>query len=617
MCGICGVVVRSGDGRVERPELVALRDAQRHRGPDDEGLWLSDTGRVGFGHRRLSIIDLSPRGRQPMALPDETLRIVFNGEIYNFRALRAELEGLGSVFASDSDTEVILHGYRHWGLGVLDRLRGMFAFALHDAERGDVLLARDPLGIKPLYVAETSDRLWFSSEVQPLRQRAIGSEIDAEGLVTFLLWGSIAPPYTLHRDIRALPPGSWLRVGPGAAPEPTVYYRFEDAFGRPDPMDATEASLRVRAALVDSVRHHLEADVPVGAFLSGGVDSAALVGLLSELHDGPVETVTLSFDVPGLDEGPLAREAASLYGSDHHEIRIGQGDVRDRLPEAIASLDAPSVDGINTFFVSEATVRAGLKVAVSGVGGDELFGGYASFARIPRIRRTHDRLASLPGLAPLLRGIGGGLEHLPRHRVLGKLAKALLFGGDEAGAYYADRGVFSPHEVRALLAPELRAVVDACGPAAWLRRRIPVDALPSEERVGMLEFRQYLQSQLLRDTDATSMRHSLEVRTPFVDRELVRVLARIPAGQRQAGPAKRMLRDAPRPPVPPALWDRPKQGFTLPIDSWLRSGALDLPLPSHPALDPRAVRRVASDFRRGRVHWSRLWSLLVLAHYLA
>jgi asparagine synthase (glutamine-hydrolysing) len=616
MCGIAGILVYRGAARVDRALLERLRDAQRHRGPDDAGLWISDDGATGLGHRRLSIIDLSPRGHQPMATADGRLRVVFNGEIYNFRDLRRELEGAGCAFASDSDTEVILHGWRTWGLGLLGRLRGMFAFALHDAERRETWLARDPLGIKPLYYAERDGALAFASEVAALREFAPTAAPDPVGLASFLLWGSVAPPHTIYREIRALPAGAWLHVSPAGVAAPRTYWRLEDAFRASEPMDEAEAQQRVRDALVDSVRHHLIADVPVGAFLSGGVDSSALVGLLAELHGGAVRTVTLSFDVAELDEARLAEQAARLYGTEHHEVKIGVDDARERIPEAMRALDQPSVDGINTYFVSEAAVRAGLKVAVSGVGGDELFGGYAGFARIPRIQRVHGRLASVPGLGAALPPLAGALESLPRTRQGAKLARALRWGGSVDGAYYVERGLFSPREVRALLAPEL-ADAASIDPLAGLGERLRLADLAPEERISALEMRQYLQVQLLRDTDAMSMRHSLEVRTPLVDRDLLAATVKVPAALRRAGPAKRQLRVAPRPPVPDALWNRTKQGFTLPFDRWLRTGGIPIALPEHPWLRGDAVRAVARDFARGRQHWSRVWALLVLRQFLA
>jgi asparagine synthase (glutamine-hydrolysing) len=612
MCGIAGVIGYRANGRTDEAELLTLRDAQTHRGPDDAGLWLSEDRRVGLGHRRLSIIDLSPLGRQPMQSEDGRHRIVFNGEFYNFRELRAELERCGQRFRSHSDTEVVLLGYREWGVELLDRLRGMFAFALHDGERHETLLARDPLGIKPLYVADDGARLLFASEVQALRAVTDDGGVDPEALARYLLWGSIPAPCTLHPRIRALPAGCWLRVGPDQVGEPRPYFDFGACFGSPEPMTPEEAGEALRDALAASARCHLVADVPVGAFLSGGVDSSALVGLLTA-HEASMRTVSLCFDVPELDESALARQAAALYGSDHREIPIRIEEMRERMPDAIRALDQPSVDGINTYFVSEAAVRAGLKVAVSGVGGDELFGGYASFQRVPRIRRLHDSIASIPLLGRLT-GSASLIDALPSRRQSARLSSALRYGGQDAGAYLAERGIFSPAEVRGLLAPEL---ADALGdPVAELNERAGIEALPAEDRVCAMEFRQYLQMQLLRDTDAVSMHHSLEVRTPLVDRDLLRAAAAVPAALRRAGPAKRHLRQAPEPPLPDALWNRPKQGFTLPFDRWLRSGAIPIRLPDHEWLRPDALQAVVQGFQRGHVHFSRVWLLHVLAEYL-
>jgi asparagine synthase (glutamine-hydrolysing) len=616
MCGIAGIVAYRDGAPVAKQDVEALRDEQRHRGPDDAGLWLSADGRVGFGHRRLAIVDLSPLGHQPMVTDDGRFTIVYNGEIYNFWELRRELEARGHRFRSTSDTEVLLHGHREWGTGLLDRLRGMYAFALHDASLRETLLARDPLGIKPLYVADDGRRLAFASEVQALRRVLGDGGLDPEGLATYLMWGSIAAPRTLYRGIRALPAASWLRVREGNVEGPVGYWRLEDELGRAAALPAPEAAEVLREALIASVRHHMVADVPVGAFLSGGVDSSALVGLMSEVLSSPVRTVTLSFDAPELDESRLAGQAARLYRSDHHDVPIRIDEVRERIGDAVRGLDQPSLDGVNTFFVSEAAAKTGLKVAVSGVGGDELFGGYSSFERVPRVRRLRARIAGLPGGGALAGAAGRALAGLPAGRRAAKLARALVFGGDDAGAYFAERGLFAPWEVRELLAPELASAVLACDPVAELRARVKTDALPEDERVCALEFRRYLEAQLLRDTDAMAMRHSLEVRTPLVDRDLLRAAARVPAALRRAGPAKRMLREAPRPPVPPELWQRRKQGFTLPFERWLRGGGIALRLPEHPWLRAGAVQRVVDDFRAGRAHWSRVWSLLVLKDFL-
>jgi len=611
MCGIAGIVHHRRATRVDERELLALRDAQTHRGPDDAGAWLDPSGRVGLAHRRLSIIDLSPAGHQPMATDDGRYQVVFNGEIYNFRALRRELERDGAAFRTNSDTEVLLHGYRAWGLNLLDRLRGMFAFALWDVELQELVLARDPLGIKPLYTCVDGDRFAFASEVQALRSVVDDGGIDIEGLARYLVWGSIPAPRTLYRAIRALPSGAYLRVGRGGVDGPHTYYSLAAQFGRARAMSDADAEVFAREQLRDSVRVHLEADVPVGAFLSGGVDSSALVGLLAE-RGAAVRTVNLAFDVASLDESALARGAAELYATDHREVPIRADDVRDRMPDAIRALDLPSVDGVNTYFVSEAAVRAGLKVAVSGVGGDELFGGYGTFERIPRIRELYERL----GFAPRswLRGAARVAELRLGGSIASRAAKALRHASDDAGAYFAERSIFSEHEARRLLAPELADA--AFGAVDELRAQLDLARLDERERVGALELSQYLRSQLLRDTDAVSMRHSLEVRTPLVDRGLLASLLEIQPQQRHMGPAKRLLRMAPSPPVPDALWNRPKQGFTLPFDHWLRTGGIALRLPRHDFLRADALASLERSFRAGRLHFSRVWLLHVLAHFL-
>jgi asparagine synthase (glutamine-hydrolysing) len=611
MCGIAGIRHHRRPVAVDEAELLRLRDAQAHRGPDDAGAWFSPDRRMALGHRRLSIIDLSPTGHQPMGTPDGGLQIVFNGEIYNFRALRSELESQGFAFGSRSDTEVILHGYRAWGVRVFDKLRGMFALALWDEEARELVLARDPLGIKPLYYADTGDRVCFASEVQALRGVVDDGGIDVEALARYLVWGSIPTPRTLYRNIRSLPAGHYTRVRPGGMDAPTAYYRLADVFGTSRAMSTGEARERLLAALQDTTAAHLESDVPVGAFLSGGVDSSALVGLLTQ-HDATMRTVTLAFDVEGLDESALAREAAELYGSDHHEIPIRVDEIRERIPDAIRALDQPSVDGVNTYFVSEAAVTAGLKVAVSGVGGDELFGGYETFERVPRILELRRRVRKWP--APLVSAVAGAADRLPGGRIASRVSKALRHGYDEPGAYFAERSLFTEAEVRRLLVPDLGAAVD--GAVDELRERIDTTAMPHDERVSALEFTQYLGTQLLRDSDAVSMRHSLEVRTPLVDRELLARACGVPPDVRRSGPAKRHLREAPDPPVPESLWKRPKQGFTLPFDHWLKSGGIPLRLPRHDWLRADAMHALEHNFRRGRVHFSRVWQLHVLSEFL-
>ena len=597
--------------RVER-----MCEMQWHRGPDDGGSWQSADRRVSLGHRRLSIIDLSPSGRQPMADDSARFHIVFNGEIYNYLALRRELEGLGHRFRSHSDTEVLLIGYRTWGLDLLDRLIGMFAFALWDDVSGELLIARDPLGIKPLYYFEDGPLFAFASEIGALRAVLDVGDPDPEAISEFLLWGSIGAPRTLHTKVRALPPGHYAQVREGRFRSPRAYYRFEDEIGRVEKMDAEEAADCARQALLSSVERHLVADVEVGTFLSGGVDSVALTGLMSEMSERPITSVNLSFRSEALDEAPIAEQAAALYGTRHHRIDIRVEDIRDRVTDAVHALDQPSIDGINVYFVSEAAVRSGLKVAISGVGGDELFGGYGTFPRTPAAVQGQSWLGWIPGSGALRRSVSRTVCGTMPYHLARKVAMGIRHGDSWPGAYFAQRGLFNVEHVERLLGATGPSAVEAAWPENQLFSRFGAADLPEAERVSVYEFTQYLQCQLLRDADVMSMRHSLEVRTPLVDRQFVRELMRIPPEFRHERPAKRRLRESVDPPVPPVVWDRKKQGFGFPIDEWLSEKSIDLKLPEHSILDGEAVRAVERDYRAGRLHWTRYWALLVLGAFL-
>ncbi|MFP6641484.1 MAG: asparagine synthase (glutamine-hydrolyzing), partial [Myxococcota bacterium] len=524
MCGIAGILALQNGAPVQHDALIRLRDAQTHRGPDDAGHWFDAKARVGLGHRRLSIIDLTASGHQPMHTVDDRLHIVFNGEIYNFPELKTELERAGHVFESTSDTEVLLHGYREWKLDLLPRLRGMFAFALHDSEEQLTLLARDPLGIKPLYYGEIDSSLFFASEVQAIRAVADVGGPDPESVAAYLHWGYVAAPRTIYRRVRALPAGHLMLIRQGSVSSPRPYYSLRDSLNQTEDMDATEAQEHIRNALLDSVRCHMLADVEVGAFLSGGVDSTSLVGLMSEVHDGPVSTVNLSFDVPTYDEGDLAAQAAELYGSRHHRINVRSEDVRSRVIESIQALDQPSIDGPNVYLVSKAAVEAGLKVAVTGVGGDELFGGYSTFGDVPRVFRLNQRLDAVPAAGGIIRSAASLLNLLPRNHRMSTAYRAVAYGGGMSAAYSATRSLFTPHEVRNLLGPDYKSLVEATDPKREVDHTLDPSTIPSDQQVAFLELQRYLQGQLLRDADAMSMQHSLEVRTPLVDHVLLQEL---------------------------------------------------------------------------------------------
>jgi len=574
MCGIAAFFAHgAGAPPVDAGELAVVRDAMTTRGPDDSGMWRPDGGRIGLAHRRLSVIDLSPAGGQPMHTADGRLSIVFNGEIYNYRELRRELAGRGCRFRSDSDTEVLLHLYAQEGAAMVRRLRGMFAFALWDTERSGLLLARDPFGIKPLYYADDGATLRAASQVSAL---VAGGRVDTRpepaGHVGFFLWGYVPEPHTLYRGIRALPAGTTLWADRSGVGEPARYYAVAERIAAAEaraaerPVDPDSAHMAMRTALLDSVRHHLVADVPVGVFLSAGLDSATLAALAAECGGG-VETFTLGFDEYAgrpEDEVGLAETTAETLGTRHRTRRVRAADFRADVDRMLAAMDQPSIDGPNTYFVAKAAREAGLKVALSGLGGDELFGTYPSFSQIPKLRRGLGPLAAVPGLGRGFRAVAGGtLARLTSP----KYAGLLEYAGSDGDAYLLRRGLFMPWELPDVLDGEL--VRDGWA-ALDQRARLAAttDGLATPHgRVMALETEWYMRNQLLRDADWASMAHSLELRVPLVDPVLFDALAPILVGPHK--PAKRDMAQTPRFALPAAVLDRPKTGFMIPVREWM------------------------------------------------
>ncbi len=598
MCGIAGIVAyRAAAPAVDEAELERIRDAMAARGPDGKGLWRSGDGRVGLAHRRLSIIDLSERGLQPMASADGELTIVFNGEIYNYRELRRRLEARGHAFRSTSDTEVLLALYAERGTDMFGELRGMYAFALWDARRRGLLVARDPYGIKPLYLCDDGATVRLASQVKALCAGKVAREADPAGIAGFYLFGSVPEPYTRFRAIRALRAGSyqWFDEG-GAGPE-VAHFSIAEVFRRAaaEPATGVDLGREVAEALADSVRHHLVADVPVGAFLSSGVDSSALVGLMAD-EGQEVRTITLGFaELAGdaHDETAFAGETAKRYGTVHTTERLAASDMAAATAAIFAAMDQPSVDGINTWLVSRAAHRAGLKVAVSGLGGDELFGGYPSFRVLPRWVRAMGLPSRLPGLG---RGIerlwtAARLERLP---VTPKLGSLVRYGGSYAGAYMLLRGLFMPAELPKVMGELAEPGLAALDPLRHIAGALEPDPVAPYARVAVLEASLYMKNQLLRDSDWASMAHGLEVRVPFVDARLTERLAPLLVAGAGRLRAKELIAAAPRRPLPRELVQRKKTGFSLPIGALLE--------------DPRAGldgwKRVPELGERS-CHWSR------------
>ena len=577
MCGIAGIYsYHYAANPIDLGELRLIRDRMAARGPDGAGEWCSTDRRVGFGHRRLAIIDLSELGAQPMFSADGKTVITCNGEIYNYRELRAELKSQGHVFRTQTDTEVLLQLYAARGPAMVDELRGMFAFALWDSEKRGLLLARDPYGIKPLYYADDGWTFRFGSQVKALLAGGKVSRVsEPAGWAGFLLLGSVPEPYTIYQEIRALPAGTTMWIDARGPAQPTRYFSVSEVYREAEghgPVPQPELQARARAALLDSVRHHLVADVPVGAFLSAGTDSGSLLGLMRDIRQEQTHTVTLAYEDfhnRREDEAPGAQRAAERYGSMHTTRMVSESEFRADLPLIFDAMDQPTVDGINTWFVSKAARELGLKAAVSGLGGDELFAGYPSFGDIPRWVRWMAMPSCIPFLGDVARHLLSGWQRRAP-RLHPKAAGLLKYAGTYAGAYLLRRGVFMPWELGKILDREFMAEgLRRLDPLRLIAASVEPGPRTPTGKVASLEACLYMRNQLLRDTDWASMAHSLEVRVPFVDRRLLEQIAPLVVSL-PAGAGKRLLASSPSTALPGAIVDARKTGFETPIKDWLQ-----------------------------------------------
>jgi asparagine synthase (glutamine-hydrolysing) len=542
MCGIAALFAYRA-GSIDRGELDAITARMIPRGPDAGGTWISPDARVGLGSRRLAIIDLSDEGTQPMWDVARELVIVFNGEIYNYAELRASLERGGARFHSHTDTEVLLALYRRDGARMTDLLRGMFAFALWDTRSRRLFVARDPYGIKPLYLADDGGTIRIASEVKALLAGGrVSHAIDPAGAVGFFLNGSVPEPFTIRRDVRAIEPGTsfFIDEARGIHDERrsfSIAATFAHAYG-----DAlVDPAVFVRERVEESVAHHLVSDVPVGVFLSAGIDSSAIAQIAAKR--APLYTFTLSFSE--FSEAPLAERFANDLGTTQTTRVVDRDEFLGDLPRIFERMDQPTIDGVNTWFISKAVHEAGIKVALSGVGGDELLGGYPSFANIPRMVRF-----------PRAARIAGRLRRHPKARLIAE------FGRTYAGAYLLQRGLFLPDELPSVLGDAMaREGLERLQPLANIERTLVPDPNTPFGRVATMEASLYMRNQLLRDADWASMAHSVEVRTPLVDASLLRQLVPMLTTQRDKSALAANL--------PDYLRHRKKTGFFVPMRAWM------------------------------------------------
>jgi asparagine synthase (glutamine-hydrolysing) len=642
MCGICGVI---GIDRPEPAEEITRRmmGAMWHRGPDEDGILVAPSAALGM--RRLSIIDL-PGGHQPVFNEAGNVAVVFNGEIYNFRQLRRTLEGRGHAFRTHSDTETVVHAYEEWGEECVGELRGMFALAVWDARQSGtsgngaraarIFLARDRLGIKPLYYAVSGGAFLFSSEVRSLLASGrIEPHVSPDSLEAYLTFGSVAEPSTLLRGIFSVPPGHCLSFSAGAPPEtpdPKAYWSYSDAVAASPPPDGAqprsvpEAGKLLRPLLEQTVSDHLAADVPLGVFLSSGLDSTALVALGSRFQSD-LHTFTVVFPEQRFSESKISRETAKHFRTRHQEVPLSPDGLLEQLDDAIRALDQPTMDGLNTYFVSRAARQAGLKVALSGLGSDEIFGGYPTFVSTPRAAFVAGLGRWIP--PPLRKITAAAAFRIASGDASRKAAAAWISPDDFPHAYYFTRLLFTPGRVRRLLAPHYESGARAAGENPWRARMRQTTrqaaGLDSFTSVCCFELQSYMVNTLLRDTDVASMANSLEVRVPFLDHRLVEFVARLPkAAKHTPGVPKSLLIDALSDLLPDKVVGQSKRTFTLPWEVWLR-GALGVRLSQdlanldpalRPYMNPRAVRGVWQNFVVGQTSWSRPWSLFVLNEWV-
>jgi asparagine synthase (glutamine-hydrolysing) len=591
MCGIAGILQDSTSATVMN-RLATMHSAIAHRGPDDRGVWQSPGGHAAYAHTRLSIIDLSSAGHQPMAIADGRFTITYNGEIYNFAELRRSLISTGVTFRSNSDTEVILRLYELEGPAFVERLRGMFAFAIWDEHEHTCLLARDRFGIKPLYYHEAGDVLTFASEVRALIASGVTTTLDTQATYEYFRSGSVPEPLTLYRGVRALEAGQYMIWRDGQITTRQYWDINFDSETEEQPIQAT------RTALLDSVAHHFVSDVPVGVFLSGGLDSTAIVALARTVQPETLRTFSITFPGSPLDEGPQARRTAEHFATQHSEWAVDAQTARPLFDEFLSAADQPSIDGFNTYTVSRLAGRHGVKVVLSGLGGDEIFGGYPSFREVPRLARMGRWVSRAGPAARAAIHVAGAIAGSRVRRLSDLVARSPSL----EDAYQVFRGIYTRDEALALTDHYVggsRTVVDHLDSLSTVSVDDPRDV------VSRLEITRYMRNQLLRDTDVMSMACGVELRVPFLDSKLFATMSHIPARQRLQ-PGKRLLTLA-VPEIPEWVATRPKRGFMFPMQQWFEhdwSGEFGNSSRSRP---PQIARMDT---------WYRKWSVLAFEHWL-
>ncbi|MBH8555311.1 asparagine synthase (glutamine-hydrolyzing) [Nostocaceae cyanobacterium CENA357] len=591
MCGIAGILTVNQYQDNLQTIIQGMQAAIRHRGPDDSGIYIAQEKQVALAHTRLAILDLSLAGHQPMSTSDGRYWIVFNGEIYNFEKIRQDLISQGEEFKSQTDTEIILKLYQRVGSDCVRYLRGMFAFAIWDDAEKTCFLARDPLGIKPLYYWQSGSTLVFASELKSiLASRLPAINLSAEGLYGYLISGSVPEPNTLIEGVYCLNAGHSLHWQAGKISQ-KQYWQIDFT---PAETSLAEAQAKVRAALINSIHNHFVSDVPVGIFLSGGIDSTAVLALARQTQKGLLKTYSIAFAESEWNEGEIASKAAQEFDTEHTEYKITADLAKALFPKFLETIDQPSIDGFNTFCVSKVAHDDGTKVVLSGLGGDELFGGYGSFQKVPQMVRLGRKIKAF---YPINIGIGKGLENWARSPKMRRLGDFLQQPPDSGAAYRSFRGIFSHQEACKIAQRYL--------PDHVLLERYSTNQITSqptlEDEVSLLEISGYMRNQLLRDSDVMSMAWGLELRVPLVDRVLVETISSIPSNLRLMSNKQLLIQAVPE--LPTWVYNRPKRGFYFPFQQWLQQEWHE------------CFQRVPAFNDIPLSMWYRRWSLALFQHW--
>ncbi len=617
MCGINGII---GTEEINDPVAVINRmnNSLAHRGPDASGVFTAPG--VVLGHRRLSIIDLSDAGNQPLYSYDRKQALVFNGEIYNYPELRETLSDY--PFSTGSDTEVIIAAYRKWGKNFTDKLNGMFAFALWDENLQTLLVVRDRLGIKPLYYAKCGSGIVFSSELRSmLESKLIDRKLNRKALSDYLRYQTVHAPETIVEGVHMLEPGHRLVISDSELiNEP--WWQLASSVN-PVIQSREAALVRIRELLTSSIDLRMRADVDFGAFLSGGIDSSAVVGLMAEVSEKPIRTFSVTFSEHQYDEGEYARMIAKRFNTHHTEIKLTADDFLKAVPDALAAMDHPGGDGPNTYVVSKATRDAGVKMALSGLGGDELFAGYDIFKQATTMLDKR-WVMSFPMF--LRKMVGFGLRQY-KPGVASWKTSAILTQDylDLEHAYPFSRLTLADHTIRALLTD--RRIAPNTVKAhlkELLNHKNPAFSLPYLSQISVAEITTYLQNVLLRDTDQMSMAHALEVRVPFLDHRLVSYVLGVPDPYKYPHTPKKLLTDALGTLLPIEIIDRKKMGFTLPWEHWMKNELKAFCeyrlryLGQHDAFQADALNNLWARFLKNdpMINWSRVWHLVALSNWM-